>query len=209
MAIKPILFNTPMVRAIQEDRKTVTRRVIKYSCPAKPECTLDDFIGAGDPQLLVGCSPYQSGDILWVRETWVKIDGEFIYKANLDASSWRARFIENQIGWRPSIHMPKEAARLFLLATGVRVERLQDITEEQAETEGAYRAYPYTEPGTGETVYARDERATYRGGFSAIWDSTIKPADLPRYGWEANPWVWVIGFERCGRPEGFPGGHHE
>ena len=80
--------------------------------------------------------------------------------------------------WHPSIHMPKEAARLFLRATGVRVERLQDIDDDGVVAEGL----------------------KIGDAFDVLWDSTIKPADLPLYGWDANPWVWVIEFERCEKP---------
>lgn len=208
--MKPILFNTEMVQAVQEDRKTVTRRVVKPQprggiCnPPKDPPGLEDLYGNDLHQ------PYRPGDILWVRETWWKNYGHkygtYFYRADgeeidipLITGGTRKHGKADGLKWRPSIHMPREAARLFLWVKAVRVERLQDITEEQAEAEGAYRAYPYTEPGTGKTVYARDERATYRGGFSAIWNSTIKPAHLPFYGWEANPWVWVIEFERISK----------
>lgn len=103
--------------------------------------------------------------------------------------------------FRATIHMPKEAARIFLRVTDVRVERLQDITEEQAKAEGACKAYPYTDPTTGKTEYVQDKLGTYRGGFSCVWDSAIKPADRALYGWEANPWVWVIAFKRIRKDE--------
>ena len=81
--------------------------------------------------------------------------------------------------WRPSIHMPREAARIFLRVTDVRVERLQDCGNMQAKDEGC----------TGSSQFAR------------LWDSTVKPADRATLGWEANPWVWVIEFERIGKDE--------
>ena len=108
---------------------------------------------------------------------------------------------EMGLKWRPSIHMPRGAARIFLRVTGVRVERLQEITEDGAKAEGAEKSYPYTDPETGKTVFVLDEKGTYRSGFSQIWDRTIKPADLPVYGWAANPWVWVINFERISEEE--------
>lgn len=85
--------------------------------------------------------------------------------------------------WKPSIHMPKEAARIWLKTTGLRMERLQDITDDGAEKEGC------------------SDCTSTAMGFFDVWDLTIKKADRPRYGWEANPWVWVIEFERCGKQE--------
>ena len=82
--------------------------------------------------------------------------------------------------------MPKEAARIFLRVTDVRVERLQDITSDQIDREGVETEYPFVLNG--------EER---RYAFSQLWNSTIKKSDLYRYGWEANPWVWVIEFSRC------------
>ena len=96
---------------------------------------------------------------------------------------------EMGLKWRPSIHMPREAARIFLRVTGVRVERLQDVKYFDCLAEGI----PY-----------RQMEADIVQDFAALWDRTIKPADLPTFGWAANPWVWVIEFERTG-----PGGTEE
>ena len=101
--------------------------------------------------------------------------------------------------WHPSIHMPREAARIFLLVKNVRVERLQDITEEQARAEGVESAFEYnTIEGP---VIRLDEDGYFYYGFKALWDSTIKPKDRSRYGWAANPWVWVIEFEQISKEE--------
>ncbi len=94
--------------------------------------------------------------------------------------------------WRPSIHMPKEAARIWLKVTNVRVERLQDITVEDALAEGMDKYIRLN----GEL----DENSIITS-FIGIWNSTIKKSDLDRYGWEANPYVWVIEFEVCDKPE--------
>lgn len=96
------------------------------------------------------------------------------------------------------IHMPKEAARIWLKVTDVRVERLQEITEECAKKEGAIdnRGFIHSPDNEYDSVH------TAREHFAEIWDSTIKKSDLDRYGWNANPWVWVIEFERCEKPEG-------
>jgi hypothetical protein len=111
--------------------------------------------------------------------------GCYCYKASMDDNEFPSADT-----YHPSIHMPKEAARIWLKVTDVRVERLQDITSEQICREGAEVEYPHVLNGI-EKRYA----------FQQIWDSTIKKADLERYGWEANPFVWVIEFERCGKPE--------
>lgn len=205
MAIKPILFNTEMVREILDGRKTCTRRIVKDGIP-------DDAMWgyrAFTPKGYITCRgvyadgygegfyklPYKPGDILYVRETWcglpVNEAGHFrghpiyYYKADGDLRP------EGWIGaWHPSIHMPKEAARIWLKVTDVRVERLQDITSEQIYREGTEVEEPFVLNGE-EKRYA----------FSVLWNSTIKKSDLDRYGWEANPWVWVIEFERCEKPE--------
>lgn len=214
--MKPILFNTKMVQAILDGRKTVTRRVIKSFTP-------DDAIwgySAFTPKDHISCRgiftdeygekffklPCSCGDILYIRETWCQygklddcdrlIDGteEYYYRADGENPTPFNYFLVQHSGWdehretpvwRPSIHMPKEAARIFLQVTGVRVERLQDITEDGAIQEGCI--------AHGGNLAIDD--------FGAIWDGMIKKADRLLYGWDANPWVWVIDFERCGRPE--------
>ena len=190
MAIKPILFNTEMVRAILDGRKSCTRRVVK------PQPTARYGVQCINP-------PYQPGDILYVRETvWQKI-GHCLDMDGETKPSWYNEFRyaasdeKPEVGWnyswvkRPSIHMPKEAARIWLKVTNVRVERLQEITSEQIGREGVEVEYPHVLNGE-EKRYA----------FSTLWNSTVKKSDLDRYGWKANPWVWVIEFERCEKPEG-------
>lgn len=206
---KPILFNTDMVRAIIDRRKTVTRRVLK------PKYTNTQIIiKNGKAFETVGTlattteikPPYQVGDILYVRETWAYVQymdmSGYVYKASAQAERVVCECANKgkPLKWSPSIHMPKEAARLFLRVTGVRVERLQDITEEQAIHEGiephmllSNRAGTITEyriPGTC------DECPTARGAFFHLWNSTVKKSDLAKYGWAANPWVCVIEFEK-------------
>ena len=100
--------------------------------------------------------------------------------------------------WHPSIHMPKEAARIWLKVTDVRVERLQDVTEDGAKAEGAIDNRWFIH--SPENEY--DRIHTARDHFIKIWNSTIKKSDIDRYGWDANPYVWVISFERCEKPEG-------
>lgn len=196
--MKPILFNTDMVRAILEGRKTVTRRVIKdkdivnaLDCESDgtPIAFIDHETGDSHPPAFP-CQ-YQPGDILYVRETWARsMAGTYLYKAT-DTPIILDR-------WRPSIHMPKEAARLFLRVTDVRVERLQDITSGQIDAEGC-KEWAYSAK-TGELLPSGPSF------FQIKWDSTIKPSDLPLYGWDANPWVWVIEFERVSKEAALKGG---
>ena len=229
MAIKPILFNTEMVRAILDERKTCTRRVIKpqpqsrlcytyagshKGCIGKwtyPNKGAHEFLGEEyklqenikDEELSKRWNPpYHTDDVLYVRETWAPIypDKEsnevrgYIYKED-SLEEYDNRYPDGedyQWGgkWRPSIHMPKEAARIWLKVTGVRVERLQEITEEQIGREGVEVECHHMLNGE-EKRYA----------FSTLWNSTVKKSDLDRYGWNANPWMWVIEFERCEKPE--------
>ena len=100
--------------------------------------------------------------------------------------------------WKPSIRMPKEAARIWLKVTDVRVERLQEITEAGAEAEGAVNNIGMIHAPDNEY----DHIHTAKEHFIEIWNSTIKKSDIDRYGWDANPYVWVIEFERCEKPEG-------
>ena len=190
MNIKPILCNTDMVRALLDNRKTVTRRVVKM--PAAVTSKTVDRVCVKDGAAHFSWSwseafsgfdvkmPYRPGDILYVRETWEQTEDGYAYKADSHChytADWK---------WRPSIHMPREAARIFLRVTDVRVERLQDVTEEDAIKEGC------TAHGGN---LALDE-------FEVVWHNTLKPTDRSIYGWAANPWVWVIEFERCERKKG-------
>ncbi len=186
MNMKPILFNTEMVRAILDDRKSVTRRVVKpghlrvldsqyhKEHPEVPDKTLLEKLCL---------PPYQPGDTLWVRETW---NGDwcdhYIYKA--DGGSAKAAGYAAEPKWRPSIHMPREAARLFLRVKEVSVEKLREIS----------------------ALSAMDEGVTDWNDFVRLWNTTIKSADLPLYGWDANPWVWVIEFERISKDKALGGG---
>lgn len=196
MAIKPILFNTEMVRAILDRRKDATRRIVKGFIPDDAVWGYTAFTpkgyiscrgtfadGYGEKFFKLPCEP---GDILYVRETWKKAPNGYYYYED-----WQRNDIADVTKWKPSIHMPKEAARIWLKVTNVRVERLQDITSEQICKEGVEVEEPYVLNGE-EKRYA----------FSILWNSTVKKSDLDRYGWNANPWVWVIEFERCEKPEG-------
>ena len=224
--VLPILFNTDMVRAILDGRKTVTRRVIKpqpksklcytfagsdcgtWGYPSKTaheswgeeyrlpdNITKEDFGKRWNP-------PYHTDDVLYVRETWAPIyPGKesnevcgYIYKED-SLEEYDNRYPDGedyQWGgkWRPSIHMPKEAARIWLKVTDVRVERLQEIAIDGIRNEGLSSMAVHA----GDMEIAMEE-------WKNLWNSTIKKSDLDRYGWDANPWVWIIEFERCEKPE--------
>lgn len=190
MTVKGILFNTEMVRAILDGRKTCTRRIVN------PQITAHYGAQCIKP-------PYQPGDILYVRETWERFEcwncegdergncpkepkksvldktcGCYMYRATDE--------ISGDAKWHPSIHMPKEAARIWLKVTDVRVERLQEITADDIRNEGLSSA----------AVHCGDMEIALKE-WEDLWNSTIKKSDLGRYDWNASPWVWVIEFERC------------
>ena len=210
--MKPILFNTEMVRAIMDERKTVTRRVVKPQRDEDMDGNLHEFSAVDGENRFVWADrpniktliklPYQIGDILYVRETWSKDDsGEYVYRTNYGTTEDDS-FPPSMFKWHPSIHMPKEAARLFLQVTDVWAERLQDITKRQAADEGQPGCSGLTICGGPSGCYLCEAAIENSiKWFSEIWDSTIKPTDLPLYGWDANPWVWVIEFERCEKPK--------
>ena len=229
MAIKPILFNTEMVRAILDGRKSCTRRINKdandYVVPDMDFYDSDkrtyavhnysDKEHTDKLSIAERTCPICPGDILYVRETWCwcpcwdcgfdtedhKCCHEPSYKifhdkkAECGCYGYKASFADNEYPsadtWHPSIHMPKESARIWLKVTDVRVERLQKITSEQIFREGVEVEYPHVLNGE-EKRYA----------FSQLWNSTIKKSEIDTYGWDANPWVWVMEFERCEKPEG-------
>lgn len=200
--MKPILFNTEMVRAILEDRKTVTRRVVKlpsyvknqgdgrYTLFADGTCYENQHLEDIQEYLKKPCNP---GDVLYVRETWGCYEdfwGDavgFMYRADFPdgATKYISAGVECDFPkWRPSIHMPKDVARIFLKVKSVRLEQLQDIIPVQALCEGTKEQFP---------PLAIDK-------FRDIWNSTIKKAEIDTYGWDANPYVWAIEFERCDEP---------
>lgn len=223
---KPILFNTDMIRAILSGQKTVTRRLpskrLREKCAEYMEYAFDKRAGFVDSGVYAQMptakeyyenhKPYAVGQILYVRETWAvnnitPHDPEYVYRADHDCtiapySNWL---------WKPSIHMPKEAARIFLKITSVRMERLQDMTEDDVFKEGAGEmcACPnertvYFPDGGAEPCWNMPDccdpyycEKSYPELFGEIvWNNTIPKEDRAVYGWDANPWVWVIEFER-------------
>lgn len=211
------------VQAILDGRKTCTRRVVKPQPQARlcytyagshkgcigkwtyPSRGAHEFWGEEyklsenikDEELSKRWNPpYNADDVLYVRETWKKAPNGYYYYED-----WQRNDIADVTKWKPSIHMPKEAARIWLKVTDVRVERLQEITENGAKAEGISEEWArswwkptYNDPDSGGYPQYRDTFAY------EVWDSTIKKSDLDRYGWQANPWVWVIEFERCEKP---------
>ena len=218
MPIKPILFNTEMVREILDGRKSCTRRIVKGFIPNNAVWGYTAFT----PKGYISCRgtfadgygekffkpPYQPGDILYIRETWERFEcwncegdergncpkepkksvldktcGCYMYRATDE--------ISGDTKWHPSIHMPKEAARIWLEVTNVRVERLWEISADGIRNEGLSSA----------AVHCGDMEIALKE-WEKLWNSIIPKKDIDRYGWQANPWVWVIEFERCEKPEG-------
>ncbi|MFC4688628.1 hypothetical protein ACFO4P_16930 [Epilithonimonas pallida] len=208
---KPILFSTEMVQAILAVRKTQTRRTQGLSSLNKNP----DLYGLGNVQINgvfnfylkenekgIWIEPkYQPGDILWVRETFIDVGDQaeffegirFHYKAdNSFVGCWP---------WKPSIHMPKEAARIFLEVTNVRCERLQDISEEDAIAEGVESSYTVCRnPGYAYKNYEKYyDFISPISSFASLW-RVINGADS----WKANPWVWVYQYKKIEKPEVWP-----
>ena len=208
--MKPILFNTDMVRAILDGRKTVTRRVIKGQ-DKKTMYAGSCMLGAGlfDDETCkrVIEPPYKVGEVLYVRETWrelirpVGTPKEYAYKADTDKRA------VGLFKWKPSIHMPKEAARIFLKITSIKAAQLRDMKLEDFLKEGIYIKPSETVPIGSDQMLTGLERiaaiehrkeAVAREKFKDLWNSTAgKPYSPERYAnsWHGNPYVWVIEFE--------------
>lgn len=204
MKERPILFSAPMVRAILDGRKTQTRRVVKPQPPSGFPFPQDATTGGVtacwwtdrnidaddlswwpgyDHQEAMKCPFGSPGDLLWVRETWAlnpdenPLDAGAIYRAT--DPGWDDS--ESGLRWKPSIHMPRWASRITLEITSVRVERLNEITEEDAKAEGIpHDKWSFPQSTT-----------PMRTGFQVLWESINGPGS-----WDANPWVWVVEFKR-------------
>ena len=190
MKERPILFSAPMVRAILDGTKTQTRRVVKFTREPIEHPQMADVLTArigqrdvwvnsqaSHPNHISKACPYgQTGDRLWVREAFHLRTGLGPVEKRL---SYRADGYLHMRGWTPSIHMPRFASRILLEISGVRVEKLQDISPEDAEDEGVI-------PMTGDNYLDNLLR-----GFRFTWESINGPES-----WEANPWVWVVEFKR-------------
>jgi len=203
MAERPILFSTPMVQAILTGKKTQTRRVIN----PQPRCELRQHYGTWNEyqegiDQATGSNwgygykcPYgKQGDILWVRETWNRSDCNCEFSCTHPPYIYKADGWSDDGGWKPSIHMPREACRLFLKIKDIRVERLQDISEEDALKEGFKPGYESIGNGKFEDVLEREWTAVDE--FRELWQEL----NLKRgYGWNINPWVWIVEFERVAK----------
>ena len=214
--MKPILFSTDMVRAILAGRKTETRRIVKPQpvlgvMSDDSQKRFEMFTGDSNPVGMTykGCrydpwpqcfikleSPYgKPGDVLWVREKWKKnelfIGWPYHYYADNDTFTRP----DNE-KWKPSIHMPRAACRLFLQITDIRVERLRDITEEDARHEGVLPCPFVVGNWKNYLPGDADSYATPVGSFCSLWQSINGPES-----WEDNPWVWVMKFKQIEKPE--------
>jgi hypothetical protein len=195
MKCRPILFSAPMVRAILDGSKTQTRRVVKTRVEnASRVGKRGAQAHIESPEALNHCPYGQPGDRLWVRETFGQVgeNGRYVYCANpADDYQWGAgKPSQGGFRWRPSIHMPRVASRITLEITDVRVERLQDISEEDARAEGITDG-GCTECGEHEPCGCANPSPDARDAFCWLWQS-INGADS----WSENPWVWVISFRR-------------
>lgn len=216
--VLPILFNTDMVRAVLDGRKTVTRRAVRYKYNNTEMKMRTDKYGTRLIEIQKDIEgethgknpdgstwhkllpyieknpPYKKGDILYVRETYCPNYFDFVaqsgnkhgYKADYDSVILSSDIPEPK--WIPSIHMPKEAARIWLRVTDVRAERLRDMDKMDAVKEGI-------------NTRCCVNLAHALTKFKKLWDSTIRRSDTGLYGWKSNPWVWVIEFERCEKPD--------
>jgi hypothetical protein len=197
MADKPIIFFRPMVRALLDGRKTQTRRMLKHksidlgiapSANADHPTWIQFYHPKGGPLTCVK-RPYAPGDRLWLREavTWVSAWG-WRYRADNDDLTEKRE--SGEVGkWRPSIHMPRSASRLTLTVTDVRVQRLQEISEEDSQAEGAMF---HDGGGLGHSGWRHDYCDVYvnaRGSFAALWNSLHGPR-----AWAENPWVVALTF---------------
>lgn len=208
--MKPIIFNTIMTEAVNENIKTATRRKLKI--PDHVISNYSDYVGTSLKELMaVGLlqPPYVKGDILYVRETWnTQPDGTYIYRAGLSADEAEG------MKWKPAIHMPKEAARTFLRVTDVYMQRLQDISDSQALAEGIreytkdgkvikyapdidwWRSYHRKHPDQFHHNWWQDMPDDPVKAFSCLYDSTLKKEDIGVCDWSRNVYVWVIEFEK-------------
>ena len=199
--MKPIIFSTPMVQAILDGKKTQTRRVIKIDdAPENWKISIAGTSIVRTEPYDVKLPRYAAGDILWVRETFFcepctedcagrNDENECPFnRVGNKCYGYKTQYAGGRcdgVKWRPSIHMPREAARIFLRVKTVRVERLQDITEEDAIAEGMSK-----------TLVDGVVFISAKGNFHVFWDSlNIKRG----YGWESNPWVWVYEFEKINK----------
>ncbi len=202
----PMLFSAPMVKALLDSRKTQTRRIIKFPLNFCENtgfnfqdkhgkwwaCGIGFSEESTSKNFITSKSPYQVGDLIWVRETFRLFDAtdecdHFDHPCSCPSSGtpiYRATYDDGESTWKPSIFMPRWANRITLKVTNVKVERLQDISEADALAEGI-------SPVDDDFLKTlRIKKPSACSGFKSLWQS-INGADS----WNANPWVWAIEFE--------------
>ena len=207
MTARPLAFSTSMVRALREGRKTQTRRVVQLNDAERVRRAARQW-HLDDPNATLGCPYGQSGDLLWVREhcaTWEGEHRDVVYRADVDDGDWQDLLHDRRIGapWsvRGSRYMPRWASRMTLLLTNVSLERVQEITGEDAIEEGSYlgRCACGVMRCNSNVLDAafRQEWCIHHGTeFRFIWDSINAKRG---HGWDTNPWVWVLAFETIHR----------
>lgn len=205
---RPILFSAPMVRALLAGTKTQTRRVVKARKDPDFGCRMSPGEIAGDEHAERLCPYGQPGDRLWVRETWYCDDyrvqrGPYLKPDDLDINEAREDgtlvyaadglrpYEAEQPVWKPSIHMPRWASRITLEITGVRVERLQDISEADAFAEGVEFCGFDCEEDWRRFGVENCLDARFRHAYRVLWEQLNGSCS-----WDANPWVWVVQFKR-------------
>lgn len=196
---RPILFNGEMVRAILDGRKTQTRRIAKVTSEGCQEgfiTPLAGFVPRSIKNHISYCPFGKPGDRIWVRETWSKskqpyLSGHIFYRADGETNGKQLAlsYVERESKWRPSIHMPRWVSRILLEVTNVRVERLQDISEEDARLEGITDG-GCLNCGGNEPCGCSDPKPDARDSFMWLWESINGQGS-----WIDNPWVWVIEFK--------------
>lgn len=209
---RPILFSAPMVRAILDGKKSETRRVVKpqprpdlyygyLPWPNDESCiTWDDVLADTEYYVKCGHCPFQVGMDLWVRETWgfsaklpASTKDELSWLAYPELRAYRADNPEGNWCWRPSIHMPRWASRLTLEITQVRVQRVQEISDEDAMAEGVT-----PDPSRLDPYSVWPAPISHHSAFRELWDSINGGRG---YSWESNPYVWCVSFRVVTRQE--------
>jgi hypothetical protein len=215
MKERPILFSGPMVRALLTGTKTQTRRILKlkwgFDLEERDDGTLWPWAEHPDcdDDVWMPCPQGEIGDRLWVREAFMHEPADYCWEASVSIpcrpaeTAYRADFPNSQPGegWKPSIHMPRNLSRILLEITGVRVERLQDISQADAQAEGAPPGHPSIDQISREFGYPDFPRSWY----AQLWEEINGPG-----AWAQNPWVWVVEFKRVqqassGRPSQLEG----
>lgn len=181
MTERPILFSAPMIRALLAGTNTQTRRVAKIDDVAHGKPVQWVSVAPCTTGILEVSCPYgEPGDRLWVKETFVERSGDLFYRADEHAKAdYEVTFGESLKRWKPSIHMPRAASRITLEITGVRVEKLQEISEADARAEGV----------PGDLLHRA--RGWYPQAYHLLWEQINGPGS-----WAANPFVWVLEFRR-------------